>query len=156
MIEIEHIVNENLITLDLKANSKDGAVMELAAMLFRENKLGSLFGFMDAVSERERTMSTYCGFGIAIPHAKSIFVKEAGFAFGRTSGFPWEEGEENVHFIFMLAIPDQDPDAVQMDILSSIAELALEKKIRDKWLHAKTKHDILETFKEALATKTNL
>lgn len=156
-IELECILNERLITLDLNASSKEGAIMELATLLFHENKLKSVLGFADAVMEREHTMSTYCGFGIAIPHAKSLLVKEAGIAFGRTPGFTWEE-EEQVNFVFMLAIPDLTTSdaSVHLGLLSSIAELALEEDIRKKWASAKTKFDILETFKEGLATKINL
>lgn len=158
MTGVENIINEHLVTLDLKANSREGAIMELAMMLFRENKLISLFGFIDAVTGRENTLSTYCGSEVAIPHAQSIFVKEAGIAFGRTTGFSWEEEDETVSFIFLLALPEADDsfDAVHMGVISSIAELALEKDIRDKWAVAKTKEDILETFKEAFVTKTNL
>jgi mannitol/fructose-specific phosphotransferase system IIA component (Ntr-type) len=153
-MEIENLINEDLITLDLKANSKSAAIAELAEMLFRERKLKSLFGFMDDVAERENEMSTYCGCDIAIPHARSIFVKEVACAFGRTNGFSWEEDNENVNFVFMLAIPemlsDNSLDFIHIELMSSIAELALEKDIRNKWAAAKTKYDIMETFKEAL------
>jgi mannitol/fructose-specific phosphotransferase system IIA component (Ntr-type) len=158
MIEIEHLINERLITLDLKATSKETAIAELAEILFREKKLKSLFGFMDAVAERESTMSTYCGSDVAIPHAKSMFVKEAAFAFGRASGFSWGEEDENVNFVFMLAIPEIFPDdsleSVHIDLMASIAELALEEDIRNKWAAAKTTYDILETFKAVLVNKS--
>lgn len=160
MIEIEHIINERLITLDLNASSKEGAIVELTTLLFREHKLKSLIGFVDAVIERENTMSTYCGSGIAIPHAKSLLVKEPGIAFGRTAGFKWEDDNEHVNFIFMLALPGMSSgnslDAVHMGLISSIAELALEADIRNRWSLAKTKYDILETFKEGLATNVNV
>ena len=157
MIKTEDIISEHLITLDLKANSKKSAIAELAWMLFCAGKLRYFTGFIDSVNERENALSTYCGSGIAIPHAKSLFVKEASFAFGRTCGFPWEKKEGNVNFIFLLAIPEvlsgNPSESDHIYLLSSIAELALEKNIRDKWAAAKTKRDIIETFTSILTDK---
>jgi len=157
MIRIDNIINERLISLDLKADSKKSAIAELAEMLFRDGKIKSLKNFIISVSERESAMSTYCGSDIAIPHAKSLFVQEASFAFGRSQGFSWGKNDGNVNFVFLLAIPEiisADPsESVHIGLISSIAELALEKDIREKWIAAKTKGDILETFGYALTNK---
>lgn len=160
MTGIENSINEQLITLELEATTKKEAIIELGRMLFREKKLRSLIGFLDAVEEREQVMSTYCGYNIAFPHAKSALVKEPAFAFGRTSGFSWGEEDGNVNFVFLLAIPEEFSDnafdPVHISFISSIAELALEKEMRDKWSAAKTKFEILETFKDALVNKMNV
>jgi PTS system fructose-specific IIC component len=160
MIGIEHMINEKLITLDLEATTKKEAIIELARLLFHENKLTSLIGFIDAVDERENAMSTYCGYDVAFPHAKSSLVKKATFAFGRTTGFSWGEEDGNVNFVFLLAIPESSSnnslDSDHIGLISSIAELALEKEMRDKWAEAKTTYDVLETFKSALTNKVNV
>src|SRR5688572_7719020 len=146
---INDIINEPLIALDLQGDSKKSIIIELAGMLFGAGKLKSLTGFIDSVIERENVMSTYCGSDVAIPHAQSLFVRQASFAFGRTKDFLWGKDDGNVNFVFLLAIPEimsESPsESFHIALMSSIAELALEKDIRNKWAAAETKKDIIET-----------
>ncbi|RPH33970.1 MAG: PTS sugar transporter subunit IIA [Bacteroidales bacterium] len=149
--------NEKFITLNLKAKTKEQAINELAEMLYSGGKIKSVNGFIKSVIERENTVSTYCGSDIAIPHAASRYVIDAAFAFGRSNGFSWGEGDGNVNYIFLLAIPevkggDQSKSA-HIAMMSSIAELALEEDVRQKWAIANTVEEILETFNSVLNIK---
>lgn len=146
----DKIINENLISLNLEVESKAKAIEKLADMLFAEKVISSVSGFIESVNNRETTMSTYCGFDVAIPHAVSEFVIKPAFAFGRVDSFSWGKEDGPVEFIFLLAIPVQnDADTgskSHIDMMSSIAELALEENVRNKWAGAKSKDEILKSF----------
>ncbi len=146
----EPLINRKLIELDLLADTKEKAIAELAEMLYAEGKLSDLSGFIEHIHEREQLMSTYCGYDTAMPHAESPFVKEPAFAFGRTRGFLWDEKDTPVNFIFLLAIPEtseKNPDeSKHIQLMSSIAFLVLEDKVREIWLNTSLKKDITDTF----------
>lgn len=150
MVEKQNIITKKLINLNLKAGTKEEAIHELADMLFTEKKISSVSGFLESVFKRESTMSTYCGFDVAIPHAVSPCVKEVAFAFGRTDGFLWGDDDGTVKFIFLLAIPEltneNSTSSQHIDMMSSVAQLALDENVRKKWREAKSNDEILQSF----------
>jgi len=157
MSEKQNIIAENLINLDLRSETKEEVIKELAALLFAEKKISSESGFIECVEKREMSMSTYCGFDVAIPHAVSSSVDEVAFAFGRSKGFLWGEEDGVVKFIFLLAIPELTnkniSSASHIDMMSAVAQLALNENVRKKWAEAKSKKEILESFKQEQTNK---
>lgn len=136
------------VKLKLHAKSKQDAIEELASLLFEEGKISDKDTYVRELLNREQTLSTYCGYGVAIPHCVSHVVKEPAFAFGRSEGLVWDEDDEAASIIIMLAIPEtkQGTENVHIEMMSSIAELALEDAVREKWLLATNTDDIIQTF----------
>ncbi|MFH6603161.1 PTS sugar transporter subunit IIA [Maribacter algicola] len=136
------------IILDLKAKNKVDAIDELAQLLFDTAKINDKDSYISDLLNREKLLSTYCGSNIAIPHSVSEVVNEASFAFGRSQGLIWDEDDDMVNFVIMLAIPKlkEGEDTVHIEMMSAIAELALDDDIRKLWGDATTKQDIINTF----------
>ena len=137
------------VILELKATNKKEAIDELSQLLFERGKISDRKVYVDDILSREETMSTYCGYGVAIPHSVSPVVNEAAFAFGRSSGIVWDEDDEPVKFIILLAIPKlkEGEDSIHIEMMSSIATLALEDEIREIWASATSISEIIDTFK---------
>ncbi len=137
------------VLLNMKASNKQEAIDELSQLLLENDKISDKKIYTDDILSREQTMSTYCGYGVAIPHSVSLVVKEASFAFGRTAGIVWDENDEPVQFILLLAIPciKDGEDSMHIEMMSSIATLALEDEIRETWASAITIDEIIHTFK---------
>lgn len=137
------------VILEMKARNKQEAIYELAELLLQNGKISDKDIYTKDILSREENMSTYCGYGVAIPHSVSSVVNEAAFAFGRSSGMVWDENDEPVHFVMLLAIPQlkEGEDSVHIEMMSSIATLALEDEIRITWSQAKTIDEIIDTFK---------
>ena len=150
MIMKSDIINDHLIQLDLNIESKDDIIEKLCKILHSEQRIDSIDGFIKDIQHRESIMSTYCGFDVAIPHAVSKYVKEPAFAFARTKDFSWGEDDEIVKYVFLLAIPaHQEANSngkSHIDIMSSIAQLALDEKARAIWNSASSKEEILKSF----------
>ena len=98
-------IKPSFVDLNLNATSKKEAISLLVEHLWNEGKLSEKAQYLEAVLKREELLSTYCGYAIAIPHAESNTVKEASFAFGRTTDVSWDEEDEPVQYIILLAIP---------------------------------------------------
>ena len=133
------------IELNLEGQNKVQIITELVDKLHQKDCLFEKKQYLDAVLERENILSTYCGYHIAIPHAVSKAVKKAAFGFCRITPIEWDKDDEKVEFILILAIPDSSNNK-HVDMMSQIAGLALEDKIRRIWKSAKTKDLIIKTF----------
>ena len=128
------------IELGLQGQNKVHVISELVDKLHQKGCLFEKKQYLDAVLERENLLSTYCGHHIA--------VKKAAFGFCRITPIEWDKDDEKVQFILILAIPDSSSSKNNrhIDMMSQIAGLALEDKVRKIWKSAKTKDIIIKTF----------
>ena len=141
-------ISPAFIELNLKLKNKTDAISVLVDKLDENGCLVNKKKYLNAVLERENLLSTYCGYRIAIPHAVSEAVKKVSFGFCRTTNLEWDKKDETVQFILILAIPDskKEEDNYHIDLMSQIASLALEEKVRGVWKNAKAKEEISRTF----------
>lgn len=144
-MNISEITNENMIQLNLSAKSKKDAIEELCDVLYTNGKLIDKKKFVKAVLKREKKVSTGIGMGIAVPHAKSRYAKEASFAFGRsTDGIDFKSIDGTpAHFIFLIAVPE-GADQEHLDILSGITMKLMHEEIRNSIYNAQSASDILK------------
>ena len=141
-------ISPAFIELNLELKNKADAISVLVDKLDESGCLVNKKKYLNAVLERENLLSTYCGYHIAIPHAVSKAVKKVSFGFCRTTNLEWDKKDETVQFILILAIPDskKEEDNYHIDLMSQIASLALEEKVRGVWKNAKAKEEISRTF----------
>ena len=141
-------ISPAFIELNLELKNKADAISVLVDKLDESGCLVNKKKYLNAVLERENLLSTYCGYHIAIPHAVSKAVKKVSFGFCRTTNLEWDKKDETVQFILILAIPDskKEEDNYHIDLMSQIASLALEEKVREVWKNAKAKEEISRTF----------
>lgn len=148
---IGSVMNEELVCLDLEAKDGNAAIEELADLLAKAGKLRSKEAFIQDVAAREQMTSTSMGFGIAIPHARSGAVVEAALAFGRSNGFHWDSADHDlVTLVFLLAVPDTNPNAQHLQILASLARMLLDESFRQSLQRAQTPGDVLAAIEEVI------
>jgi len=78
-------LKKNQILLDLKGESRDEIIRELAKCLKDNEKIVDFDGFLEHVFKRENEASTGIGNGVAIPHARTNRVSDFIVAIGRKS-----------------------------------------------------------------------
>ena len=102
---------------------------------------------LESIRQREETMSTGIGFGIAIPHASSSKVAEVVAAFGRsTSGIPFESLDgEPVNFVVLFVVP-KDQFQTHLRTLAAIAKFLNDKTVREELSKAPSPAAILQVF----------
>lgn len=147
----------NLLTLDqiipeMTSTERWSAIVELIDLLVRQGKVKpeDREPVLAALRQREETMSTGIGFGIAIPHASSDRVKEVVAAFGRSSkGIEFESLDNApVKFIVLFIVP-KDQFQTHLRTLAAIAKFLNDRKVRDRLAVASTREEILDIFEHS-------
>ena len=142
-------LREDLILLDLHPKDMEEC---LRTMVDQASSCGAIPDAPDALRrllERERTMSTGLGGGVAVPHAKTDKVRHQVVALGRVLDgvdFKAIDGRP-VHLVFLLLGP---PDSTRqhVDLLARIAYLVKAPGVIDALLAAATPQQILEVLRQ--------
>ena len=146
---LANLLSESRIVPELASNERWAAIGELVECLVASGKVSSedRETVLESIRQREETMSTGIGFGIAIPHASSSQVNEVVAAFGRSSaGIPFESLDgEPVHFIVLFVVP-KDQFQTHLRTLAAIAKFLNDKTVRDELTVADSPQSILQVF----------
>jgi fructose PTS system EIIA component len=150
-ITIDDITSTNLVTLDLEVADQWAAIDALADLLDKDGRLSDRDAYAEAVYAREKeTGGTAMEMGIAIPHAKSAGVSQAGVAFGRTST-PLDYGDEKADLIFLIAAPEGEHN-LHVTVLQQLARRLVHESFRTSLRQASTPEEVVELMREQIST----
>jgi diadenylate cyclase len=131
--------------IDLRSTDMKGALTELLAVSaskFSDLKPDAL---LRGLLQRESTMTTYLGSGVALPHVRVKMGRRYVLAIGRSrEGIHNENtvGEEKIHLIFMLLADDKARDYLQL--LASIARLLKDDELVRAVMQEATTSDVFD------------
>jgi len=146
----------NLLTVDLilpemKSAERWTAIVELVDLLVAQKqvKAPDRDVVLAALRQREETMSTGIGFGIAIPHASSDRVDKVVAAFGRSmSGIEFDSLDNApVKFIVLFVVP-KDQFQTHLRTLAAIAKFLNDRSVRERLGTAVSAAEILSIFEK--------
>ena len=130
------------VVLNGTATTRDAAIDEAGRLLLDRGAVDS--GYLDAMHEREESVSTYMGSFLAIPHgtnaAKDHIMKSAVSVIRYPNGIDWN-GKE-VKFVVGVAGINNE----HLHILSSIAKVFTNKEQVARLEAATTEDEVLELF----------
>jgi mannitol/fructose-specific phosphotransferase system IIA component (Ntr-type) len=144
----------NLLSVDqilpaMKATERWSAIVELVDLLVERGQIRAADRevVLAALRQREETMSTGIGFGIAIPHASSDRVEHVVAAFGRSStGIEFDSLDNApVRFIVLFVVP-KDQFQTHLRTLAAIAKFLNDRGVRERLGSAATAGEILSIF----------
>lgn len=98
----------------------------------------------DALLERERLGTTGLGFGVAVPHARSMVVAETAVAFARPVreiDFAAPDGQP-VRLIFLIVAPYGAGGAAYLPVLAGIARAVQDEATRARLLELETVEEL--------------
>lgn len=143
------LLSADRILPDLRATERWEAITEIVDFLVQAGAVQAADrdSVLHALRQREETMSTGIGFGIAIPHASSDCVTEVVTAFARSSqGIEFDSlDNELVHFIVLFIVP-KDQFQAHLRTLAAIAKFLNDRMVRDEIASAQGREGILEIF----------
>jgi mannitol/fructose-specific phosphotransferase system IIA component (Ntr-type)/Kef-type K+ transport system membrane component KefB len=152
-LRLMDFLQEEYITLDLKAKDKWEALEKLAEFMYKTYKMKEI-GLDDlkrSVIEREKELSTGIGDNIAIPHAileggpkiiGVIGISKQGIDFQALDGKP-------VHIIILIATPKKHFD-LHLQVLANIAKIfGQNPEIKRKIINAKSPAEVYELLQNA-------
>jgi fructose-specific phosphotransferase system IIA component len=146
---LANLLSESQIIPEMASKERWEAIRELVDRLVDAGKIHKedCENVLDSIRQREETMSTGIGFGIAIPHASSSKVGEVVAAFGRsTPGIPFESLDgEPVNFIVLFVVP-KDQFQTHLRTLAAIAKFLNDKTVREELSKAPSPSAILQVF----------
>ncbi len=150
-MSLASLLSSEQIVPEMQATERWPAIVELIDLLVGLDKIeeSSRESILAALKQREETMSTGIGFGIAIPHASSEDVTEVVAAFGRsTQGIEFDALDNApVKFVVLFIVP-KNQFQTHLRTLASIAKFLNDRSVRESLAGAGTKEEILAIFEE--------
>ena len=150
-MRITDLLNTAGIRLHAAPAGKDEAIDLLVSLQDRAGRLTDRERYKADILAREAMSSTAIGNGIAVPHAKSAAVKEAGLAavtvpggvdYGAPDGLPSS-------LFFMIAAPREGGD-VHLEMLSRLMVMLMDEDFCQKLLAAEDAETVKEKINHVL------
>ena len=146
---LANLLSADQVIPEMQSSERWSAISELVNLLTAQGRIreGDRQDVIDALYQREHTMSTGIGFGIAIPHASSEKLTEVVAAFGRSStGIEFGSLDHApVRFIVLFVVP-KDQFQIHLRTLAAIAKFLNDRGVRERLSSAEGKLEILEVF----------
>lgn len=146
---LANLLSAQQIIPEMNSTERWGAISELASLLVRQGKVHKKdeHNILEALRQREETMSTGIGYGIAIPHASSECVSSVIVGFGRSSrGISFDAlDKQPVYFVVLFIVPNNQFQT-HLRTLAAIARFLNDKAVRDDLSKAKDARQILSVF----------
>jgi mannitol/fructose-specific phosphotransferase system IIA component (Ntr-type) len=146
---LANLLSAEQIIPEMKSVERWEAIEEIVSLLVASDRIapGDKASVLAALKQREETMSTGIGFGIAIPHASSDCVGEVIAGFGRSkAGIEFDSlDNQPVHFIVLFIVP-RDQFQTHLRTLAAIAKFLNDRTVRDELGTAVDGDDILKVF----------
>src|ERR1041385_471832 len=150
-MSLADILSAEQIIPEMRATERWAAIVELIDLLVGQNKINppDRDSILASLKQREETMSTGIGFGIAIPHASSDRIEEVVASFGRSSQGIEFDALDNapVKFVVLFIVP-KNQFQTHLRTLASIAKLLNDRSVRERLASAKSAEEILAIFRE--------
>jgi PTS system fructose-specific IIC component len=157
-MKITELLKKESVELNVNVSGKESAIDKLVDLMGKGGRLKDKAVYKEEILKREAHGSTAVGEGIAIPHAKTAAVKEAGLA-----AIIVPEGVEYEAFdgvpaklIFMIAAPEGGAD-LHLEALSRLSTLLMDPDFREDLMNAQSKEEFLKLIddKESMRYQKN-
>ena len=132
-MKISEILSVENIKIALEQRGKNAIITELVDLMAKSPSVVNKEEVLNATLEREKAASTGIGNGIAIPHGKSMGVRELALSLGlipEGTDFDSQDGEPCTIF-WCLAAP-LGPSGPHIKALSRVSRLMNKPELRDE------------------------
>jgi CPA1 family monovalent cation:H+ antiporter len=145
---MKHLSKDSII-VPLKSSTKNEIIYELVDILEKNGKISSFGEVHSAVLEREASMSTGLGDGIALPHARTDSVENITAAIGVSKeGIEFDAIDKKpVHIVIMILSPNKD-STPHLQFLAETSKIMSKASVREKIINAKTPEDLYLILEE--------
>ena len=148
-MKVTEILAPEMILPDLKGNTKEQVLKELAQGLAAKYPDIRLEDLTAVLSERERLGSTAIGDGIAIPHGKLRGANKIIGAFGRhREGVDFESLDGNPTHLFFVLVAPEDSASLHLKALARVSRLLKDDGFRARLLEGVDSGEIFRLIKE--------
>jgi mannitol/fructose-specific phosphotransferase system IIA component (Ntr-type) len=150
-MSLANLLSAEQIVPEMNATERWPAIVELIDLLVNLGKVkpADRDSILASLKQREETMSTGIGFGIAIPHCSSDRLDEVVAAFGKSSGGIEFDALDNapVKFVVLFIVP-KNQFQTHLRTLASIAKFLNDRSVRESLAEANSADEILSIFRD--------
>ncbi len=148
-MKLIEILPESLVMPDLKGQTKDEVLRELADGMAAVHTEIESARLLEVLWERERLGSTAIGDGIAIPHGKLPGLTTVLAAFGRhPQGVDFQSLDGNPSKLFFLLVAPEDSVGQHLKALARVSRLLKDQTFRNRLLTAHDRGDLYRNIRE--------
>jgi fructose PTS system EIIBC or EIIC component len=143
-VKVQEILQRPQILLDVKPQDKDQLITLLARFLASAYGLPNADTIVSRMLEREATVSTGIGLGIAIPHCRMDGIDKPCMVAARTeTGMDYDAIDElPVRLVFMMVSPTNTVSQ-HGEVLSRLSRIMADEKSRNNLLAAQSPEEFL-------------
>lgn len=135
------------VIFDLQATSMPEAIQQIVARIPRGELPADPQIIVNAVQEREATMSTYLGNGLAVPHGRLDNLERPLLVFARSDeGIALDFTNERAELIFLLLTPSR-MSRIQPRLLADIVGLIESEYVTERLHQAGTPEEVIESIR---------
>ncbi len=150
-MSLASLLTAEQIVPQMNARERWPAILELVEILVSLGKIKpeDRESILASLKQREETMSTGIGFGIAIPHASSDRIAEVVACFGRSAEGIEFDALDNapVKFVVLFVVP-KNQFQTHLRTLASIAKFLNDRGTRESLARAQSAEEILAIFRD--------
>ncbi|HWQ92658.1 MAG TPA: TerC/Alx family metal homeostasis membrane protein [Clostridia bacterium] len=147
-VSLADALSPNRILLDLRASSMSEAIEEIVHRIPASELPADPQIIIQVVQQREKTMPTYLGQGLAIPHGRLEGLDHAVLAFARSAeGIPLDGTNERADIIFLLLTPS-GTGGIQPRLLADIVGLLDSDYVTERLRKINTPEDVVEAVRD--------
>ena len=148
-MNLRKVLSPELISLGLKASTKQEVVEELVDLLMRGGRINDRDAALQAVLERESKMSTGIQHGVAIPHGKTSAVNDLVACVAvKPEGIDFESLDGEPSTIFIMTLSPLNKTGPHVQFLAEISRLLKTAESRERILKVTSKQELLSVLLE--------
>ncbi len=123
---------------------KENVISELVDLLERSDKIGNPTKLKTEMSLRERKATTALGQGVAIPHVRSLQVREMVIGFARSEeAIPFDAPDDEPVRIFIPMVAPPYDDKLYLQVYKRLAEVLSEEGAIDELLELSSPGEVV-------------
>jgi len=146
-IQLADALTPGRVVLELQAGSMREAIEKIVAAIPANEFPADPQTIVRAVLEREQTLTTYLGKGLAIPHGRLDKLEKPVLVFARCAeGIPQDDSNERADLIFLLLTPT-GMARIQPRLLADIVGLIDSDYVTERLRKATTPEEIIEAIR---------
>ena len=151
-MHLSELLNEDAITLSLRARDKESAIKELVQLLESAHRVDTKGEILSKVLQRESMMSTGIGNGVAIPHGKTRLLDQLVASCGvANAGIDFDSMDGEPATLFILLVSPENLRGPHVKALANVSRLLKEESVRKTLREAKTSEAFLAALQSAEA-----
>ncbi|GAB1433017.1 PTS sugar transporter subunit IIA [Spirochaetota bacterium] len=146
-MKLSNILNESLVSTDLKAKNKSEVLEELMDILVDAGAIKDRDSAFTSVLEREQKISTGMRYGIAIPHGKTESIEHLVACLGISkNGIDFESMDGELSRIFIMTLSPPDKIGPHLQFLAEISQLFKDEKTRNLAIAAANSEELMDAI----------